>query len=68
MADYTKTDLEEAHKAISSIINKCEKAFEKLSEGTSQYTLMKRRLHALHIANALIEQELSGTDKGGIKS
>jgi len=68
MIDYTKADLEEAHKAITSIIGKCEKAFEKLSEGTSQYTLMKRRLQALHIANTLIKRELSGTTKGGTSS
>ena len=59
MDNYTKNDLEEALYTITSTISKCEKAFEKLKEGTSQHTLTKRRIKALYIANSLIARELS---------
>ncbi|MCL2080572.1 MAG: hypothetical protein FWH16_00565 [Oscillospiraceae bacterium] len=59
MDSYTKNDLEEAIKAISSTISKCEKAFEKLKKGTSSHTLTKRRIKALYISISLIEKELS---------
>lgn len=51
-------DLREALRAINSTLGKCEKAFAKLTEGTSQYTLMKRRLAAFYIAVDLIEKQL----------
>ena len=51
-------ELQEALRAIKSTISKCEKAFTKLAEGTSQHTLMKRRLAAFYIAVELIEKEL----------
>jgi hypothetical protein len=51
-------ELREALRAINSTIGKCEKAQAKLSEGTSQHTLMKRRLKAFYIAVSLIEKKL----------
>lgn len=56
-----KYELQEAFRAINSTISKCEKAFTKLAEGTSQHTLMKRRLAAFYIAAELIEKELENT-------
>lgn len=50
-------ELLEALRAINSTIEKCEKAQLKLTEGTSQHTLMKRRLEAFYIAVSLIEKE-----------
>jgi hypothetical protein len=58
MEDYTKEDLEEAPRAIDSTIRKCEKVQPKLKEGTSQHTLLIRRINALNIASALIKREL----------
>lgn len=58
MESYTKEDLEEALRAINSTIGKCEKVFPKLREGTSQHTLLVRRIRALHIAVELIKREL----------
>ena len=55
-------ELQEALRAINSTISKCEKAFAKLAEGTSQHTLMKRRLAAFHIAVELIEKEMWEAD------
>lgn len=53
-----RQNLHEALRAINSTISKCEKAQEKLREGTPQHTLTKRRLEAFYIAVALIEKEL----------
>ena len=59
MDHYTKEDLEEALRAITSTISKCEKVLPKLREGTSQHTLLVRRIKALRIASALLMRELT---------
>lgn len=56
MEDFTKEELQEALCAINSTIGKCEKVQAKLRDGTSQYTLTKRRVKA-----ALITRELEST-------
>lgn len=58
MDAFTKEDLEEALRSITSTIHKCEKVEPKLKQGTSQHTLLTRRIKALHIASALIKREL----------
>lgn len=58
MNNYTKEELEEALRAIASTISKCEKVLPKLKQGTSQHTLLIRRIKALHIAWTLITKEL----------
>lgn len=58
MADYTKTELTEALRAIDSIIHKCEKAQEKFPDGNSHHTLLKNRLNAMYIAKSLITEAL----------
>ncbi|MDV0447033.1 hypothetical protein MsAg5_09050 [Methanosarcinaceae archaeon Ag5] len=58
MTDYTKEELEEALLAIDSTIGKCEKVQPKLKPGTSQHTLLVRRIKAFQIASALIKKEL----------
>jgi len=63
MGNYTRNELDEAFRAISSTLSKCEKAFEKLEQGTPQYTLLKRRIKAFHIALQLIECEASNCTK-----
>lgn len=57
--DFVKGELEEALAAINSLIGKCEKAFAKLTCGTSQHTLMKRRLAAFLLSVALILREMN---------
>lgn len=54
MDKYTDTDLREALLVVSSAIARCEKAQPKFAAGTSQHTLLKNRLLALHVAQALI--------------
>ena len=58
MENYTKEELEEALRAIVSTISKCEKVQPKLKPGTSQHTLLIRRIKALRIASSLITREL----------
>lgn len=56
--NFTKQDLEEALRTITSLIIKCEKSQEKITHRTSQRTLLKNRLKALYIASSLITQKL----------
>lgn len=58
MNNYTKEELEEAHRAIASTISKCEKVLPKLRPGTSQHTLLIRRIKALNISLTLITREM----------
>ena len=62
MKKYSRVELELALQAISSTIGKCEKVQPKLKEGTSQHTLLVRRIKAFQIAAALIERELENQD------
>lgn len=62
MDDFTKKDMEEALRAITSMISRTEKAKEKFAQGTSQHSLQKNRLQALHIASSLIAKGLTVSD------
>lgn len=59
MTDYTREELAEALRAINSIIHKCEKAQDKFPEGNAHHTLLKNRLKAMYISNALITEALA---------
>lgn len=56
--NFTKEELEGALAAITSTISKCEKVQPKLKQGTSQHTLLIRRIKAFSIASELIKREL----------
>ena len=58
MGNFTKEELEEALRSINSTISKCEKVQPKLKEGSSQHTLLVRRIKALQIAAELIGREM----------
>ena len=58
MVNYTREELEEALRAISSTIRKIEKVQEKPTLGKSQQTLIERRLKAMKIASELISREM----------
>jgi hypothetical protein len=62
MDDFTKIDMEEALRAIASMIERSEKAQGKFAQGTSQYTLQKNRIKALYVASSLISNELAESD------
>ena len=56
---FPQDDLQEALRAVTSMIGKGEKAQAKFAPGTSQHTLQANRLKALRIAEALMEMELN---------
>jgi hypothetical protein len=58
--DFTKEDLEEALRAITSMTSKIEKAQAHFNPGTSQHTLAKNRLKALRLAAAFMTESLEG--------
>ncbi|MEG0153201.1 MAG: hypothetical protein RSD26_12155 [Cellulosilyticaceae bacterium] len=58
MDKYTKEELAEALRVVSSSINNCEKIHPKFAEGTSQYTLLKNRIKALYISKSLITNDV----------
>ena len=60
MERFTKEELDEALRAIASMICKCEKVREKPTLGASQQTLLKNRIKALKIASSLITEALEG--------
>lgn len=59
MDNYTKEELIEVLREVSSTINNCEKMHGKFVEGSSQYSLLRNRIKALYIAKLLIVNELS---------
>jgi hypothetical protein len=61
--NFTRDDLREALHAFASMISKTEKALSGFSPGTSQHTLQRNRLKALHIAETLIKLELDGLNE-----
>ncbi len=62
MGNYTREELEEALRAISSTIRKIEKVQEKPTLGKSQQTLIARRLKAMKIASELISREMENAN------
>lgn len=56
---YTKEELIEALRPVSSIISKCEKAQLKFEEGTTHHTRFKKLIEAMYISKALITDEIS---------
>lgn len=57
MEQYTREQLSEALRVVSSTISNCEKMQPKFAEGTSQHTLLKNRIKALYISQSLITDE-----------
>ncbi|SHL44672.1 hypothetical protein SAMN02745136_04921 [Anaerocolumna jejuensis DSM 15929] len=57
--EYTKEELMDALRPVSSIISKCEKAQQKFAEGTSNHTRFKNMIEAMYISKALITDEIS---------
>ena len=56
---YTKEELIEALRPVSSIISKCEKAQMKFAEGSSHYTRFNKIIKAMYISESLIKDEIS---------
>jgi len=62
MDKYTKEELIEALRPVSSIISKCEKAQLKFKEGTSHHTRVNNIIKAMYISKLLITDEISKRD------
>jgi len=58
MNHYREAELKEAIRSIESTLGKCEKVLPKLKQGTSQHTLLVRRIKAFQIALSLIKEKL----------
>ncbi|AET68292.1 hypothetical protein Desor_2752 [Desulfosporosinus orientis DSM 765] len=56
---YTKEELIEALRPVSSIISKCEKAQQKFAEDTSHHTRFKNMIKAMYLSKSLITDEIS---------
>lgn len=54
IGQYTKEDLVEAIRPISSIISKCEKAQQKFSQGTPHYVRFENMINAMAVSKTLI--------------
>ncbi|MCB2300822.1 hypothetical protein [Clostridium tagluense] len=59
MDKYTKEELIEALRPVSSVISKCEKAQLKFAEGTSHHVRLKNLIKAMYISKSLIIDEIS---------
>lgn len=64
MDKYTKEELQEAIRAITSMINKSEKAQLRLKAGTWQHTMTVQALKANYIAIVLLNRELETNPAG----
>lgn len=64
---YASEELEEALRAIESTLAKCRKALPRLRVGTSQHTLLVRRIRALEIASELIARELETASESPVR-
>jgi len=60
MAEYTKEELEASHNIIELMGALLEKSMFRLTEGTTRYNMLCRRLQAFSIAQALMQRKLQG--------
>lgn len=58
MNGVTESEAKAALEAIASMMDRTRRAETKFAQGTSQHTLQRNRLQALHIAAALLEKSL----------
>ncbi len=64
MTGYSRQELEDALRAVESIIAKCDKALTGQKEGSPQKTLLTRRIKAMRISAFLIEKEMEVRNDG----
>lgn len=63
MDNYTTNELQAALRPIASLINKSEKAQQKLAPGTWQHAMLRDNLKALHHAFVLMKKDTNDTKK-----
>lgn len=57
---FTPNELQDALRALASMIGRTEKAWPAFAPGTSQHTLLRNRLGALRIAEQVVSARLTG--------
>jgi len=60
--EYTREELTDAIRPVTSIISKCTKAQQKLAEGNSYHTRFQKLINAMEISKALITEEITKRD------
>ncbi len=56
-ADFKQEELQKAQILVSSIIDSCESIQPKFEQGSSQHTLLKNRIRALRISQAMMSDD-----------
>ena len=56
MKKHKGEELAEAIRAVSSLIDKCEKVQKKFNKGTAQHTLLNNRTKALRLSLSLLKK------------
>ncbi len=64
MKTYTPKELEDAQKALTSLVHKCEKAKTSLHPGTPQWTTLTRRMEAFSLALQIVTEKRDELQKG----
>ncbi|MGH4052512.1 MAG: hypothetical protein ACREVX_14485 [Clostridium sp.] len=59
MDQYTKEELIDSLRPISTVISKCEKGQAKFEESTHHYTRFNKLIKAMYISKGLITEEIS---------
>jgi len=62
MHNHTTDEVKESLRPITSLINKSEKALQKLKPGTWQHTMLRDNLKALQCASVLMSKDTGNTD------
>jgi hypothetical protein len=63
MPDFTTEELSEAHRALLSVLHKCN-AIDATKLAKAQQTLLERRIAALKVALTLTEKEQNQEEQG----
>lgn len=59
ISGYTKEELTDALRPVSSIIGKCETAQKKYAQGTPQYKRFDGMIRAMSVSKSIIEEEIA---------
>jgi ABC-type antimicrobial peptide transport system ATPase subunit len=57
MDDFTEEELEEARRALASLLHKCRKSREKLKEDSWQWKLMEDNIRAVEVVLPMLQPE-----------
>ena len=61
---FDRAELTHAQGALFDMLRRSEQAQQKFAEGTAQFTLQRNRIHALRVAEMLVEEALEARGQG----